>query len=120
MHCYFSFLRISLCNFIYGMRSAKGKARVKEKRLRKIIKYAREHSDYYRKLYEGIDIEHVNLNELPPVTKVDLMNHFNDWVTDKSINKEELDEFTSHKENIGKSLKTNILCIKPPALPVLL
>ena len=109
MHCYFSFLRISLCNFIYGKRSPKGKERVKEKRLRKIIKYAGEHSNYYRKLYEGIDIDNVKLNELPPVTKIDLMNHFNDWVTDKSINKEELDEFTSHKENIGKRFKNKYI-----------
>lgn len=78
MHCYFSFLRISFCNFLYGMRSPKGKAKVKEKSLRKMLQYSVAHSDFYRELYEGIDMEHVELSALPSVTKIDLMNHFDE------------------------------------------
>ena len=109
MHCYFSFLRISLRNFIYGMHSPKNREKIRQKRLRKLLKYANQHSTYYRTLYEGIDLDHVKLSDLPPVTKIDLMDHFNDWITDKNVTKEEVDEFTSHKENIGKKFKNKYI-----------
>ena len=109
MHCYFSFLRISLLNFIYGMHSPKNKAKIQQKRLLKIIKYAQKYSPYYQKLYEGIDLDHVTLCQLPPVTKVQLMSNFDDWVTDRNIRKEELDAFTSRKENIGQKFKNKYI-----------
>ncbi len=109
MHCYFSFLRISLVNFIYGKKSPRKQEEIRKKRLKKLLTYAQEHSKYYQELYKGIDINNVELSDLPSVTKVDLMNHFNDWVTDKNVTKEELDEFTSHKENIGKKFKNKYI-----------
>lgn len=78
MHCYFSFLRISLRNFIYGMHSPENREKIRQKRLKKLLKYANQHSTYYQKFYEGIDLDHVKLSDLPPVTKIDLTDHFND------------------------------------------
>jgi phenylacetate-CoA ligase len=54
--------------------------------LARIVAHARARSPFYRDLYarHGVD-EQTPLNLLPPVDKTELMERFDDWVTDPSI-----------------------------------
>ncbi len=55
---------------------------VKEKRFREIVEYAREHSEYYKKT---IPADWKKAEDIPSVTKADLLENFNDVMTDKRV-----------------------------------
>ncbi|MCR5227555.1 MAG: AMP-binding protein [Eubacterium sp.] len=92
-------------------------ADLQRKRLIKLIKYARTYSPYYQKLYSSINDELIsngkfNLNDLPPVTKPELMTHFDDVLTDRNITMKKIDDFTSDLGNIGKMIDDKYLIFK--------
>lgn len=70
-------------------------------RLQAMIKYACEHSPYYRQLYQHLPAHIEHLNELPIVTKRDLMSQFNDWVTDSRIHRDESLYFIAEASLMG-------------------
>ena len=52
----------------------------------KIVAYARARSPFYRELYAGHGVdEQTPLHLLPPVDKTELMERFDDWVTDPRV-----------------------------------
>jgi phenylacetate-CoA ligase len=54
--------------------------------LARIVAHARVRSRFYRELYAGHGVdEHTPLHLLPPVDKTELMERFDDWVTDPSV-----------------------------------
>lgn len=59
--------------------------KLQTERLRKLVSYVREHSDYFRELYGEIDLEQLNTASLPPTQKKELMEHYEQWVTDSEI-----------------------------------
>lgn len=65
-----------------------------------LIRYVRKHSRYYAKRYSGLP-ENITLQQLPPVTKSELMANFNDWVADPAITIESVKEFVSDMSSIG-------------------
>ncbi len=60
-------------------------ARRQRERLAALVRYARTASPYYRRLYEGLPARVTDPRLLPPVTKRDLMDHFDEWVTDPDV-----------------------------------
>jgi phenylacetate-CoA ligase len=78
-------------------------------RLRQLVDHAREHSPFYRQWYakvtepplltsrDSADL----LAELPPVTKPQLMGHFDEWCTDPRVRRAELERFLADRSNIG-------------------
>lgn len=72
-------------------------------RLQELVSYAREYSPYYAKLYENVG-ENAPLSELPITNKLDMMEHFDCWMTDRSITKERVEHFTSDLSNVGKKM----------------
>lgn len=72
-----------------GRASQDAIARRQRERLATLVECARSSSPYYRRLYRDIpetatDLV-ANLGELPPVGKRELMENFDDWVTDPHI-----------------------------------
>ncbi len=65
-------------------------------RLSALIRFARENSPFYRKLYSGGDIKH-----LPAVTKHDLMANFDDWVTDPGVKLSSVEAFVADRRLVG-------------------
>src|SRR5580692_1158241 len=58
------------------------------RRLRELVRTATERSPWYRKRLSGVDIDHLDestLAELPVLTKAELMEHFDDIVTDSRL-----------------------------------
>ena len=86
----------------YRKNTTENRKNIQEKRLKEVVAFAKMHSPYYAKLYEGIDVNDFALSDLPPVNKVDLMAHFDEWLTDRNVKLEDLNEFMKDLDNIGR------------------
>jgi putative adenylate-forming enzyme len=74
---------------------------LRDERLARLIEFARSTSPYYRKLYERLPARITDLRLLPPVTKADLMENFDEWVTDPAVKRQDAEEFVSDPARIG-------------------
>jgi putative adenylate-forming enzyme len=77
-------------------------------RLRRILKHALTTSGFYREYYgdHGINLENsreVPLEEIPTINKNIMMEHFDDFVCDPKLKREELEKFVSDPANRGKN-----------------
>jgi len=86
-------------------------ASLQRKRLTKLVKCARSNSPYYKELYSGLK-DDFQLSDLPPVTKPELMAHFDDVLTDRNITMKRIDDFTSDLGNIGRMIDDKYLIFK--------
>jgi phenylacetate-CoA ligase len=73
-----------------------------ELRLNSLVAHARRNSRFYRDLYQGLAPGRVSLEELPVVTKSELMAQFEDWVTRPDLKLDALVEFTRNPARIGR------------------
>lgn len=71
-------------------------------RLNELVKFARANSRFYAEKYRGLPDDITDVRLLPPVTKVELMEHFDDVVTDPSVRKADMMKYISDLGNIGK------------------
>lgn len=70
------------------------------RRLAEQVAYARAHSRYYSELYRKLP-DRIETPEILPVsTKFQLMQHFDDWVTDPDVTLEELRAFVDDQATI--------------------
>ncbi|MGX5359500.1 phenylacetate--CoA ligase family protein [Kocuria sp. KH4] len=60
-------------------------ARRQRVRLGALVRHARRASPYYRRLYRAVPPDAADPALLPPVAKPQLMEHFDEWVTDPRI-----------------------------------
>lgn len=81
---------------------------LQDKRFKDLVIYAKNNSEYYKKLYSDIDNSY-ELSNLPVTNKKDLMDNFDTWVTDKDITISEIKEFMSDLNNIGREYKDKYL-----------
>ncbi|MEE0420548.1 MAG: AMP-binding protein [Lachnospiraceae bacterium] len=78
--------------------TAKQMCALQEKKLRKMLHYAWEHSAYYRRTFEAAGITEKQLDELPlscfpTIDKRELLEHFDELVVPKDLRQRELCEF---------------------------
>ncbi|HHV08743.1 MAG TPA: AMP-binding protein [Clostridiales bacterium] len=85
-----------------------GQARIRKERLYKLVSYARRNSPYYKTLCKNI-CDEFELSDLPPTNKKELMSHFDDWITDRSIKLSDINEFMKDLDNIGRKFKGDYL-----------
>ena len=95
---------------VYGYKKLTEKQRqeLQNKRLLALVKFAKEKSPYYVKLYTGIG-EKFYLRDLPTVNKTEMMEHFDEWLTDRNVHLKEIYEFTKDLDNIGRKYKDKYL-----------
>jgi phenylacetate-CoA ligase len=72
-----------------------GLRRRQQVRLTALVAHARAYSRYFRRAYEGIGYGPVTLQELPVTQKPELMAHFDEWVADRRITREDVDAFVA-------------------------
>lgn len=84
---------------------------MQRKRLLALVKYAREKSPFYRNLYAGIG-DDFSLTDFPPVSKPELMAHFDDVLTDRSITMARINDFTQDLDHIGRMIDDKYLIFK--------
>ena len=82
--------------------------KLQDKRLKMLVKYARENSLYYKELYKDIG-DNFCLEDLPIITKKEIMDNFDNVLTDKNINIEKIEEFTKDIDNVGRMINGKYL-----------
>lgn len=73
-----------------------------QERLSELVKFSRANSRFYAEKYRGLPKTITDASMLPPVTKVELMEHFDDVITDPLVRKEDVLKHISDLGNIGK------------------
>lgn len=73
-----------------------------QSRLTDLISFARSNSQYYAQKYSLLPERISSLQQIPPVTKSELMANFNDWVTDPEVTIESVKEFVSDMSLVGQ------------------
>lgn len=76
--------------------------KIQLRRFRKLLRYAQLHSPYMAEKYRGIDARTATPTDVPPITKAEMMEHFDDIVTDRRIRQSDLQAFTADAANAGK------------------
>ncbi|MDE7280906.1 MAG: phenylacetate--CoA ligase family protein [Ruminiclostridium sp.] len=84
--------------------------RLREKKLRKMISFAYDHSDYYRRSFKQAGINEKNimtapLSAFPTIDKQQLLKHFDELVTAPDLKQEELRRFDESTEADRSSFK---------------
>ncbi len=84
-----------------------------EKQLRKLLRYAYQNSDYYRRTFEEAGISNSNLEKtplshFPTINKKQLINHFNDLITVPGLTQEQLQHFDQTIEGLNETFVDNI------------
>lgn len=80
------------------------KYKIQEKRLKNLVEHAKNNSPYYAKLYRDLP-DNFELTDLPVVNKKELMENWNDWITDRELTLSEVEKFMEDLNNIGKKVK---------------
>jgi phenylacetate-CoA ligase len=75
---------------------------IQDKKLRELLHYSYQHSGYYREKLKGLDLATCKLQDLPILRKADMMNNFEDFVTDKRLKKQPIIDFMTNFSNMGK------------------
>ncbi|OZM76604.1 CoF synthetase [Pseudonocardia sp. MH-G8] len=70
-------------------------------RLAAQIAYARARSPYYRELYRGLPPQVDDVVLLPVTSKAQLMDRFDDWVTDPRATRDDVEAFVADPTRIG-------------------
>lgn len=68
------------------------------RKFRRLVAYAQRHSPYYRALIEQRKIDPARCvpTDFPVLTKMEVIRHFDDLVTDRRITRERIAEFLAH------------------------
>ncbi len=78
---------------------------VQQQRLRRLVAHAQAHSPYYQWRYRDIDPARFQLEELPILTKTEMMEHFDQFLTVRDLRLAELDDFMSNPARLGQWYK---------------
>jgi phenylacetate-coenzyme A ligase PaaK-like adenylate-forming protein len=70
-------------------------------RLKEIVTWAKENSPFYKELYQDIG-DNFSLTDLPPVDKLKLMGHFDEWTTDSKVRLDDIKTFMENPDNVGR------------------
>lgn len=81
---------------------------LQQKRLKELISYVKKNSPYFSKIYQGIN-DNAPLSSLPVTNKTEMMAHFDEWLTDRSISKDKVDRFMADLSNVGRKIDKKYL-----------
>jgi phenylacetate-coenzyme A ligase PaaK-like adenylate-forming protein len=86
---------------VTGRRSREQVHAVQQARWRQLLQEASECSPFYRQRFKGIDLRHCQASDIPPLTKADMMAHFDELVTDPHVRRADLERFIADPANEG-------------------
>jgi phenylacetate-coenzyme A ligase PaaK-like adenylate-forming protein len=75
-----------------------------ERRWRALVDYAATHSPFYRERWRGAALDRVRPEDLPVVTKRELMASFDDWLTERDVDLAAVTRFLADRSRIGTLL----------------
>ncbi len=71
-------------------------------RLNELVAFARANSRFYAEKYRGLPETIADVRQQPPVTKPELMEHFEDVITDPLVRKADVQKHIADLGNLGK------------------
>ena len=77
-------------------------AQLRDRRLRRLVRYAAARSAFYREKYRGIDLDRFQLSDLPITNKQEISAHFDDVVTDPQVRWDDIEKYMQDPANLGK------------------
>jgi len=75
---------------------------LQQQRLQRLLRHTVANSEFYEKLYKGIDIERCRLRDLPVVKKPAMMENYDRFVTDKRLKLREIQDWRRDEKNDWK------------------
>ena len=75
---------------------------LQERRLRRLVAWAKTHSPFHGRRLRHLDPDRFELAQLPVVTKTEMMEHFDDFLTDRRLRRSDLEEFVSDPDRLGQ------------------
>jgi phenylacetate-coenzyme A ligase PaaK-like adenylate-forming protein len=81
-------------------------------RLTSLIAFARERSPFYRQHWSALPARDLALEELPVVTKRELMDNFDGWSTDRDVTRDRVDAFLADRAHIGARFRDRYMIWK--------
>ena len=85
--------------------------RVQQNRLKELVRFAKKNSPFYEERYQNTG-EEFCLEDLPPVSKPELMADFDRVVTDRHVTLKKIDEFCADLDHVGRMLDGKYLVFK--------
>ena len=73
----------------------------RQARLAELVAYARTSSRYFARHYRDVPETISDVRQLPPTDRQTLMNHFEDWVTDKAVTRAAVEAFVADLSLVG-------------------
>ena len=85
--------------------------KVQQSRLKELVRFAKKNSPFYEERYQNTG-EEFCLEDLPPVSKPELMADFDRVVTDRHVTLKKIDEFCADLDHVGRMLDGKYLVFK--------
>src|SRR5690348_9284159 len=78
---------------------------LREERFRRLLRFARENSPFYKERLRGIDVDTCALADLPTLNKPQMMANLDDIFTDRTLRRSDIEAFIADHANIGVYFK---------------
>jgi phenylacetate-coenzyme A ligase PaaK-like adenylate-forming protein len=78
---------------------------LREQRFRKLLRYAYENSPFYRRRLQGIDLETCKVEDLPTLSKPEMMANLDDVFSDRTLRRSDIEAFIADHANLGVYFK---------------
>jgi phenylacetate-coenzyme A ligase PaaK-like adenylate-forming protein len=75
---------------------------LQRERLAELIDFVRSHSPLFRARYAGLLTSEYELSRLPIITRAELLQSYDAWVTDPRVHKVDLEAFCANPKRLGK------------------
>ncbi len=79
--------------------------RIQRRRLELLVRYVRQHSDFYRKKYAELDADAFEIAELPTTNKTELMDHLDRVFTTDDLCRRDMEKFFEDERNVGTAFR---------------
>src|SRR5687767_3524828 len=71
-------------------------------RLERLLRFARQRSPLYHDLFRSVPASSATMADYPPVSKLQLAERFDDWVTDRAVTRAGLTAFMADTSRVGQ------------------
>jgi phenylacetate-coenzyme A ligase PaaK-like adenylate-forming protein len=89
-----------------GSSEGDARANARQARLRALLRHAGEGSPFYRRKFQGINLETCALSDLPTLTKAEMMANLDEVFTDPELRRADLERFMADARNVGAYYKS--------------
>jgi phenylacetate-coenzyme A ligase PaaK-like adenylate-forming protein len=78
---------------------------LRERRFRRLLRHAHDNSPFYGRRLRGLDLETCRVEDLPTLSKSEMMANLDDVFTDRTLRRSDIEAFISDHKNLGVYFK---------------